>query len=133
MITYSSVMIARADNLHNFRIYFSIGTTGGNIFGASLVLAGTLGFLTAWKIGWPLTSGWLIAAYTTTTVLILIPPFTFVRWEGKVKNLMAQAIEEDRLLPEQKAIMTGVKYRATAAIMYGLLVFIAYVMVFKPF
>jgi hypothetical protein len=51
----------------------------------------------------------------------------------QVEALMPQALREGRILPEQKVILTGRKYRVTEAVMYGLLIFIAYVMVFKPF
>lgn len=133
MITYSSVMVARTADVQRFGIYLSIGATGGMISGAALVLAGICGFLSAWEIGWRLTEGWLIASYATTVVALLVPTFTFKRWGEQATALMPQALTEGRVLPEQKEIMTSPRYRATEAFMYGLLVFIAYVMVFKPF
>jgi uncharacterized membrane protein len=133
MITYSSVMVARTDDVQKFGIYLSIGSTGGMISGASLVLVGLFGFLAAWEIGWPLTEGWLIAAYITGTIALIVPTFTFKPWGEKATALMPQAMKEGRILPEQIEIMTGTKYRATEGFMYALLIFIAYVMVFKPF
>ena len=128
MITYSSVMVARTDDVQRFAIYVSIGSVGGMISGASLLLVGLFGFLSAWEIGWKLTSGWLIASYITTGVALVVPAVTFKPWGEKAEKLMPQAISEGRILPEQKEILTGMKYRATEAFMYGLLIFIAYVM-----
>lgn len=133
MITYSSVMVARTDDVNKFSIFVSIGSVGGMISGIALIFVGLFGFLAAWEIGWPLTSGWLIASYITTAVALVVPALTFKPWGDKVEKLMPQALKEGRILPEQKEILTGTKYRATEAFMYGLLVFIAYVMVFKPF
>ncbi len=133
MITYSSVMVARTEEVEKFGIYLSIGNTGGMISGIALVFVGIFGFLSAWEIGWRLTEGWLIAAYASTIVALIVPSVTFKPWGEKATKLMEQAYKEGRVLPEQKEILTGTKYRATEAFMYGLLVFIAYVMVFKPF
>lgn len=133
MITYSSVMVAKTDDVQKFGIYLSIGTTGGMISGASLVLTGIFGFLAAWEIGWSLTEGWLIAAYVSAIVALIVPTVSFKRWGEQATKLMPQALNEGRILPEQKELMTSPKYRAVEAFMYGLLVFIAYVMVFKPF
>lgn len=133
MITYSSVMVARTDDVQKFGIYLAIGNTGGMFSGVSLLLAGLFGFLSAWEIGSSLTAGWLIAAYIATGVAFLVPMFTFKRWGDQAEKLMDRALQEGRVLPEQKKIMTGAKYRATEVLMYGLLIFIAYDMVFKPF
>ncbi len=133
MITYSSVMVARTDDVRNFGIYLSIGKSGGMFSGISVLLAGLFGFLTAWEIGYSLTEGWLTAAYVATGVAFIVPMITLKRWGDQAESLMDQALQEGRILPEQKAILTGTKHRATEAFMYGLLVFIAYVMVFKPF
>ena len=125
--------VSRATNVHKFGIYMSIGKTGGMISGPTLIPVGLFGFLSAWEFGWSLTEGWLIASYISTVVALVVPALTFKRWGQQAGALMPQAIKEGRILPEQKEIMTGTKYRATEAFMYGLLVFIAYVMVFKPF
>ncbi len=133
MITYSSVMVARTDDVQKFGIYLSIGNTGGMISGISLIFVGLFGFLSAWEIGWELTSGWLIAAYITTIVAFVVPPLTFKRWGDRAAALMEQAYKEGRILEEQKQILTGPRYRAVEVFMYALLIFIAHVMVFKPF
>lgn len=133
MITYSSVMVARTEDIQKFGIYLSIGATGGMISGGALVLTGIFGFLSAWEAGWRLTEGWLIAAYATTIVALLVPTFTFKPWGERASALMPEALKEGRILPEQKELMTSTKYRAIEGFMYALLVFIAYVMVFKPF
>jgi uncharacterized membrane protein len=133
MITYASVMVARTDDVQKFGIYLAIGNTGGMFSGVSLLLAGLFGFLSAWEIGLSLTEGWLIAAYITTGVAFLVPMFTLKRWGDQAEKLMDRALQEGRILPEQKEILTGIKYRVTEALMYGLLIFIAYDMVFKPF
>ena len=62
-----------------------------------------------------------------------MPIVTFKPWGDHVEKLMDRAYEEGRILPEQLEILTSIKYRVAEVIMYGLLVFIAYVMVFKPF
>ncbi len=133
MITYSSVMVAKTNDVQKFGIYLSMGRVGGMISGGSLVLVGVFGFLATWEFGWPLTQGWLIAAYITTGVALIVPTFTFKRWGEQADALMAQALKEGRILPEQKELMTGTKFRATEIFMYALLIFIAYDMVFKPF
>jgi len=133
MITYSSVMISRTDDVLKFGIYVAIGGTGGMFAGIATLLVGVFGVLAAWKIGWSLTEGWLIAAYIATGAAFLMPIVTFKPWGDHVEKLMGQAYEEGRILPEQLEILTSIKYRVAEVFMYGLLVFIAYVMVFKPF
>lgn len=133
LITYSSVMVARTDDVQKFEIYLGIGQAGGMISGVSLLLAGLFGFFAAWEIGHSLDEGWLIAAYITLAVAFLVPMFTFKRWGERAASLMEKAHEEGQILPEQKEIMTGTKYRAAEIFMYGLLIFVAYDMVFKPF
>ncbi|MCH7971688.1 MAG: DUF2269 family protein [Chloroflexi bacterium] len=133
MIAYSSVMLARTDNLQKFEVYLTVSKTGGMIAGMSTILVGVFGVLAAWKIGWSLTEGWLIAAYIALGVTVIVPPFTFKPWGEKAEKLMDEAHQEGHILPEQKKIMTGIKWRAFEYSLYGLLVFIAYLMVFKPF
>ena len=133
MITYSSVMISRTDDVQKFGTYVAIGGTGGMFAGIATALVGVFGVLAAWKIGWSLTEGWLIAAYIATGVAFLMPIVAFKPGGDHVEKLMDQAYEEGRIIPEQLEILTSIKYRVAEVIMYGLLVFIAYVMVFKPF
>ena len=64
---------------------------------------------------------------------MIVPPFTFKPWGERAEKLMEKAYQEGHILPEQKKIMTGTKYRAFEYSFYVILVFIAYLMVFKPF
>ena len=133
MATYSSVMMARTDDIQKFALYFAIGSTGGMIAAITTILTGVFGVLAAWEIGWPLTSGWLIAAYISIGFAFAIPVAVFKPASDKVEALMPRALEEGRVLPEQRAIFEAPLYRGFELGMYALLVFIAYVMVFKPF
>jgi uncharacterized membrane protein len=133
MITYSSVMIPRTNDVLVFKVYVGVGAAGGMVAALMTLFVGGFGALTAWKIGYSLDSGWLIAAYIATTAAFIVPALTFKPWGEKVEKLMGQAVEEDRILPEQLEILTGTKHRIVEVFMYLLLVFIAYVMVFKPF
>ena len=133
MIAYSSAMLARTDELQKFEVYLTVSNTGGMFAGISTIFVGVFGVLAAWKIGWSLTEGWLIAAYIALGVTLIVPPFTFKPWGAQAEKLMGQAYEEGHILPEQKKIMTGTKYRAFEYSFYVILVFIAYLMVFKPF
>ncbi|MFB3106230.1 MAG: DUF2269 family protein [Pseudomonadales bacterium] len=133
MIAYSSVMLARTDDLQKFEVYLTVSNTGGMFAGISTILVGVFGVLAAWKIGWSLTEGWLIAAYIALGVTVIVPPFTFKPWGERAEKLMEQAHQEGHILPEQKKIMTGIRYRAFEYSFYVILVFIAYLMVFKPF
>jgi uncharacterized membrane protein len=133
MITYSSVMSAKTDDVRKFEIYQAIGSTGGMLAGIMSLFVGVFGTLTAWKIGYSLDAGWLIAAYIATSIAFLLPLFTFKPWGERVEKMMDKALDEGRILPEQRAILNGARYRISEVFMYGLLVFIAYDMVFKPF
>ena len=133
MITYGSVMMSRTDDVQKFSVYWAIGGVGG--FGAMIMtlLVGIFGVLTAWKLGYSLDAGWLVAAYVATGIAFVMPILTFKPWGESVEKLMPQALEEGRILPEQLAVIHSKKYRFAEIFMYALLVFIAYVMVFKPF
>ena len=133
MIAYSSAMLARTNDLQKFEVYLTASNTSGMFAGISTIFVGVFGVLAAWKIGWSLDEGWLIAAYIALGITVIVPPFTFKPWGEKAEKLMDQAHQEGHILPEQKKIMTGRKYRTFEYSFYGLLVFIAYFMVFKPF
>lgn len=133
IIAYSSVMLAGTDDLQKFEVFLTVSKTGGMFASISTILVGVFGVLAAWKIGWSLTEGWLIAAYIALGVIVIVPLFTFKPWGERAEKLMDQAHQEGHVLPEQKKIMTGIRYRSFEYSLYGLLVFIAYLMVFKPF
>ena len=133
MITISSVMMSRTDDVQKFGVYWAVGGVGGFAAVIATLFVGVFGVLAAWEIGWSLTEGWLIAAYIATAIAFLMPLFTFKPWGERVEKLMPQALEEGRILPEQLEVIHSTKYRAAEIFMYALLVFIAYVMVFKPF
>ncbi|MDA1280647.1 MAG: hypothetical protein O3B95_11540 [Chloroflexi bacterium] len=133
MITYSSAMLARTEDVHKFEIYLTIGSTGGMISGLATLFTGVFGFLAAWEIGLSLTAGWLIAAYIATGAALLVPMFTLKPWGDQAGKLMDESIQAGHILPAQRALLSGPKFRAVEMFMYGLLIFIAFVMVFKPF
>jgi uncharacterized membrane protein len=93
MISYGSVMMSRTEDVQKFAIYWAIGGVGG--FGAMIMtlFTGIFGVLTAWKIGYSLGAGWLVAAYIAIGIAFLMPLFTFKPWGEAVEKSMPQALE----------------------------------------
>ncbi len=132
-LTFASVRLRRTDDLNEFRIFMNLMMTGGMLAPIGLIGAGIFGVLAAWEIGFELTAGWLIAAYIASGVALVVPALTFKPWGEAADRLMEQATSEGRILDEQKELMTGTRYTAVELFMNGLLIFILFVMVYKPF
>ena len=86
---------------------------GGMLAGGGTVLVSILGILTAWQQGWALTStGWLLAAYVSVFVAIVVPPLTLKKYGDKAKALMSEAYQKGEVLAEQRRLVSGPQARA---------------------
>ncbi|GEM_PF-1752239 len=85
---------SRTADVTVFKIYVGIDAASGMITVPVVILVGIFGVLAAWKAGYSLDDGWLIAAYVTTVTALIVPGVTFkLRGDG-VAKLMDQEIEE---------------------------------------
>jgi hypothetical protein len=117
-----------------FEIYSRMNGLGGMITAGGFVVASVLGVLTAWQMHIPLTStGWLNAAYATVAIMAFVSSLTFARWQKRTDSLTAEAREKGAVLPEQKRLIAGSRTGITWLFMMIMLVWLLYVMVFKPF
>jgi uncharacterized membrane protein len=130
--TYSSVRAGRASDVKEFGIFLKMGDTGGMLAGLSGVLIGIFGVLTAWEIGYRLTATWLILAYIVVATAVIVPVFTFKRWGERAAELMPEAEAKGEVLAEQRDLASGPRVRAAEAFLIGLVVFVLYVMIYKP-
>ena len=130
---YGTARARRTDDVQAFGIYISLAKTGGMLSGMSVFAVGVLGILTAWDFGWPLTGQrWLEISYVITIIGTVVPPLTLKRWGEAAGKMMPQAIEQGRVLPEQKAVISSRQYFAVDIFMNTLLILIIVLMVFKP-
>ena len=102
--------------------------------GGGTLLTAVFGILTAWQQNWPLTTtGWLSATYVVVIVAFITPLLTLKRYGDRAMALMPEAREKGEVLPEQMDLITGPKARVAGLFLWGLLIFIIVMMVFKPF
>ena len=85
------------------------------------------------EIGYSLTDGWLIAAYITVVVALIVPGATFARWGAEADKLYPEALQKGEITPRLRELTVGPKPRAVEAFMWAVLIFILYDMVYKPF
>ncbi len=130
---YASIRAGRTNDVREFGIYLKMGSTGGMLAPVALIAMAIFGVWAASEIGYSLTDGWLIAAYITVVVAMVVPGVTFARWGSEAEKLMPEALEKGEILPRQRELITGTRARITEAFMMALLIFILYDMVYKPF
>ena len=131
---YAMVQARRTTEPATFGAFVRMSAAGGIVSGVSLIVVSVLGVLTAWQQHIPLTStGWLNAAYATVIVATILPMATFARWGKKAEGLVPEALEKGAVLPEQKQLISGTRYHLVNGLMILLLVWVVYIMVFKPF
>ncbi|MDA0799563.1 MAG: DUF2269 family protein [Chloroflexi bacterium] len=117
-----------------FATYLKMSAVGGKMSMIGLVSVSLLGVLTAWQQDLDLTAtGWLNAAYGTAILALIIPFFTFARWEKQAAQLMPDALTQGQVLPEQHRLVGGPQYRGINIVMTILIVWMLVLMVFKPF
>lgn len=133
VLNFSSVMVRRTTDVHEFRVYLNLSKTAGMLTPIALIALALFGVWAASEIGFSMTDGWLIAAYVTSGIALIVPGVTLKRWGEAAEKLMPEAISQGRILDEQKALVAGPKSRAVDLFMNGLLIFILYDMVYKPF
>lgn len=133
MAQYGTFKARRTEDPAAFGLYLSLGKTGGMLSGMSVIAVGIFGILTAWEQNWPLTGmRWLEISYLITIIGAILPPLTLKRWAQSAGKLMPQAMQQGRVLPEQKEFISSIQYRAVDVFMLGLLFIIVALMVFKP-
>jgi uncharacterized membrane protein len=93
-----------------FGLYMKLGALGGMMSGMSLLVVAGLGILTAWRMGIPLSESWLMAAYGISVIAFVLPPLTLKKWGMAAGKLMPQAMQEGKVLPEQRALVFGPRY-----------------------
>ena len=131
---YATQRAAHTSDPRGFDLFLSMARFGGILAAIGSVLTGFFGFLTAWKQGWPLTStNWIIAAYISLFVAILIGFLVDRRHGEKARGMMQRAYQVGSVLPEQIQLIDGVSARFFGAANAGILVFLIVLMVFKPF
>lgn len=133
MALYAEVNASRTSDPLLFGAFIRMTGFAGKLAGTGSVLASVFGTILAWRAGWELTDGWLMAAYAAAIIAVVVPPLTLVRQTSRVAALMPKAIEQGSVLEEQKAILHSPVFVGAAAFMWALLVFIMVDMVFKPF
>jgi uncharacterized membrane protein len=133
LIQYGHARAMRTQDPREFGLFLSMTRSGGMITGIAVIVVGILGILTAWQQKWLLTDTlWLNISYALTIVGTILPPLTLKRWGEAAGKLMPQAIQQGKVLPEQRALIGSVKYRGVDLLMNALLIAIIIVMVFKP-
>lgn len=130
---YATIRGARTEDVKEFSIYLQMANRAGMMIPIALIAMGIFGVLAAWEIGYSLTDGWLIAAYITIVVALVVPGATFARWGAEADKLMPEALEKGEITPRIKELTVGPKARAVELFMFGLLIFILFDMVYKPF
>ncbi len=134
LAAYAELMARRARDLTQFEVYLKVGGFGGMLAGGGTLLTAVFGILTAWQQNWPLTTtGWLSATYVVVIVAFITPLLTLKRYGDRAMALMPEAREKGEVLPEQMDLITGPKARVAGLFLWGLLIFIIVMMVFKPF
>lgn len=124
--------IAHSGDVGAIRTAFSIANARGKVFGPLSLLVAILGFWTAYQMGVPLTSGWLIASYIVFVLLFGIGIGIHSRWEAKVFAL-AQASPLDAPSPALKAAVAAPFENAMHWVSIALWVALFYLMIAKPF
>ncbi len=134
LAAYAEVMAPRTRDLGQFEAYLKVGNFGGMLAGLGTVMASVFGILTAWQQNWPLTStGWLSATYVVMIVAFITTLITLKRYGDRAVALMPEARAGGEVLPEQIDLVSGPKARFAGLFLWGLLVFVIVLMVFKPF
>lgn len=133
MAQYGVFKARRTEDVNSFGVYLSLSKTGGMLSGMSVFAVGVFGILTAWEQGWELTgTRWLEISYAITIIGAVLPVLTLKRWGEAAGKMMPQAMEQGRVLPGQRELITGPRYRAVDTFMNTLLVIIIALMVFQP-
>ena len=131
---YGTQRAAHTSKPSAFDLFLREARFGGILAAFGSVLTGIFGVLTAWKQGWALTStNWIIAAYISLFIAILIGFFVDRRNGEKARGLMQKAYQDGKVLPEQIQLIDGIRARLSALANAGILVFLIVLMVFKPF
>ena len=133
LIQYGQARARKTQDPGEFGLYLSMTKSGGMITGIAVIIVGILGILTAWQQKLALTeTTWLNLSYAITIVATVTPPLTLKKWGEAAGKLMPQAIQQGRVLPEQTALLSSMRYRGVDLFMNVLLITIIVLMVFKP-
>jgi uncharacterized membrane protein len=131
---YGIVNARKTTEPGTFATYLKMSAAGGKMSMIGLLAVSLLGVLTAWQQDLDLTAtGWLNGAYGAAILALVIPFFTFVRWEKQAALLMPDAQDQGEVLPEQHRLIGGPQYRIVNVVMTVLIVWMLALMVFKPF
>lgn len=123
----------RTSDVREFGVYMKMAGTAGKLIPIPLIVMAIFGVFAAREIGYSLTAGWLIAAYITVAAALIVPGVTFARWGAQAEKLYPEALAKGEITPELKELTVGPKPRAVEAFMWGVLIFILFDMVYKPF
>jgi uncharacterized membrane protein len=124
--------IAHTRDVPFIRRSYRIGKINGRIGGPLALLAAILGLITAWRYGFPLTSGWLVATYVVFVLVVALGTGYHARRVNRIEAL-AQTSPDAAPSPELAAAIDdplSVPANWTSLVLWILLIWL---MVAKPF
>jgi uncharacterized membrane protein len=95
-------MVAHTRDVGLIRRMYALGSFHGRFGGPLALVTAIVGFIVAWQLGVPLTSGWLIATYVAFVVVIALGIGYHTRRELRIAAL-AKASPDNAPSPELAA------------------------------
>ena len=124
--------IARTGNIPAIRSAFGIAVIRAKIGGPLALATGLFGLWIAYKAGYSLTAGWLIASYIVFVVVMAIGIAYHSRWEQKTLAL-AQASPDAAPSAELRAHLESGTNSLLSVVSALLWVSLFYLMIARPF
>jgi hypothetical protein len=125
-------MAAHTRDVPFIRRVYRMGKFHGQVGGPLALLTAVAGLIAAWRLGIPLTSGWLVAAYIAFALVMVLGIGYHARREIRI-DALAQASPDSGPSPELAAAIDD-PTSGPASWASGLLwIFLIWLMVAKPF